>query len=191
MLSSVPVNLIREWCYCPRKVFYMECMNISPIYPRWVKQGEDFHKEEEKLWKRRNLSRFNLKEGKQYHNLSVKNKDLGLHGIVDMVIETENTVYAIEFKLSANNKRRGDILQLVAYAMLIEKFFLKKSDIGFLVGKGKVLHTIDIDEKKRKEAVFIVRKIQKTIEQGMKPETSATVRQCQVCPYLNFCNDRF
>ena len=116
---------------------------MFPFYhPLWVSQGEDFHQQEEKLWSRRNLSRFNLKNGKVFHNLKMRDDELGLHGIVDMAIETDEAVYATEFKLSASNQKRGDQLQLVAYAMLLEKHFSKSSSVGFLVGKGKILHTV-------------------------------------------------
>ena len=71
----------------------------------------------------------------------MRNEDLGLHGIVDMAVETDAAVYAVEFKLSVNNKKRGDILQLVAYAMLLEKHFSKPSPVGFLAGKDKVLYS--------------------------------------------------
>lgn len=190
MLSSIPVNLIRQWCYCPRKVYYFELTDFKVEYETWIKQGEHFHREEEKLWSRRNLSRFNLDEGKIHHNLSLQDDTLGLHGIADMVIDTDEAVYAVEFKLSANNKRRGDQMQLTAYAMLLEKHFSKPSSVGFLVGKGKVLHTIDIDTDKRKSVLGIADDIRKMLQRGLKPDSSATVAQCCACEYVNFCNDR-
>ncbi len=190
MLSSVPVNLIRQWCYCPRVVYYMELTDISVHRPIWVKQGEDFHMLEEKLWKRRNLSRFKLVSGKTHHNLVMRNDTLGLHGIVDMVVETEDAVYAVEFKLSVSNKKRGDILQLVAYAMLLEHHFSKPSRIGFLVGKGTVLHTLDINSERRKAVLAMADQIRQMLQLGAKPESSATVVQCCACEYVNHCNDR-
>ena len=190
MLSSVPVNLIRQWCYCPRIVYYMELTDISVHRPIWVKQGEDFHKLEEKLWQRRNLSRFNLTSGETYHNLIMRNDELGLHGIVDMAVENDDSVYAVEFKLSANNKKRGDILQLVAYAMLLERHFSKSSRIGFLVGKGKVLHTIDINSDRRQAVITMADQIRQMLQRGLKPKSSATAVQCCACEYVNHCNDR-
>ena len=74
--------------------------------PSWVQQGTNFHLLEETLWKRRNLSRFNLKNGKKYYQLSLRNENLGMHGIVDMAIENENFVYAIEFKHSQSIKKK-------------------------------------------------------------------------------------
>jgi len=189
-LSSVPVNLIRQWCYCPRVVYYMELTDIAFHRPAWVKQGEDFHRMETQLWKRRNLSRFNLEKGEVHHNLTLRDDALGLHGIVDMAIETEEAVYAVEFKLSANNKSRGDQLQLAAYAMLLEKHFSRPSPVGFLVGKGKVLHVIAINTDKRNAVMEMADRIKRMLQLGLKPESSATVAQCCICEYVNFCNDR-
>ena len=190
MLSSVPVNLLRQWCYCPRVVYYMELTETPVHRPLWVKQGEDFHLLEEKLWQRRNLSRFKLASGKTYHNLAMRNDELGLHGIVDMAIETDDAVYAVEFKLSPNNKKRGDILQLTAYAMLLEKHFSKPSPVGFLAGKGKVLHIIGMDRARYQEVMTTIDEIRQMLQRGLKPESSATVVQCCACEYVNFCNDR-
>lgn len=187
---SIPVNLIRQWCYCPRKVYYFELTDFKVEHPVWVRQGEDFHLLEEKLWQRRNLSRFNLRSGKTHHNLTVRSDALGLHGIVDMAVETDEAVYAVEFKLSANNRKRGDQLQLTAYAMLLEEYFSKPSTAGFLVGKGKVLHTIDIDADKRRMVAEVADTIRRMLRRGLKPESSATVAQCCACEYVNFCNDR-
>ena len=159
-------------------------------YPTWIKQGEDFHHKEKKLWSRRNLTRFNLKDGKTFHNLKMDDDELGLHGIVDMAIETDESVYAIEFKLSASNKKRGDQLQLVAYAMLLEKHFSKPSSFGFLAGGGRVLHTVCIDSEKRQSVMEVTNQIRRMLQRGLKPETSATVAQCCACEYVNLCNDR-
>ena len=187
---SIPVNLVRQWCYCPRVVYYMELMTIPVQRPTWVKQGEAFHRLEEKLWQRRNLSRFNLASGKTYYNLAMRDEDLELHGIVDMAIETDEAVYAVEFKLSASNKKRGDILQLTAYAMLLERHFSKPSTVGFLAGKGKVLHTIKIDKEKHQSVLAVVHDIRQMLSQSIKPDSSATLAQCCTCEYINFCNDR-
>ena len=190
MSFSVPVNLIRQWCYCPRVVYYMELIDMPIHRPVWVKQGEDFHQLEEKLWQRRNLSRFGLQQGKKHYNLSMKNDDFGLHGIADMVIEVQDAVYPIEFKLSARNTKRSDVLQLVAYGMLAQRHFKKPASIGFLVGKGKVLYKVSIDEEKCQQVMVVTKEICRMLEKGRKPESSASLTQCGACEYVNFCNDR-
>ena len=190
MLFSLPVNLIRQWCYCPRVVYYMELTKVAFHRPIWVKQGSDFHQIEKTLWNRRNLSRFHLQKGKVHHNLSLRDNDLGLHGIVDMAIETDTAVYGVEFKLSARVKKRGDQLQLSAYAMLLEKYFSKPSECGFLVGTKKAVHVVNVDQDKRHSVIEISNKIRQMLKRGLKPSSSAGLAQCCNCEYVNFCNDR-
>ena len=127
---------------------------------------------------------------KNYYNFSMKNDELKLHGIADMIVVTHDAVYPVEFKLSAKNKKRGDILQLVAYAMLAKMCFKKSCPVGFLVGRGRVLHKISIDEEKCEQVTKIVQKICIMLEKGHKPESSASLAQCSSCEYINFCNDR-
>ena len=189
-VNKIPINLIRQWCYCPRVVYYMELNNIVIHRPAWVKQGENFHEKERELWKRRNLSRFNLDEGKIYHNLLLKSEKFPFHGIVDMAIECSDSVYPVEFKLSTKMAKRKDWLQLTAYAMLLEEKFSKPSCFGFLTGKANVIYKIKIDKQKRQEVLEIISKINDMLEKGIKPDSSATSVQCCACEYINFCNDR-
>ena len=168
----------------------MELQKVPVKFPIWIEQGEVFQRSEEILWKRRNLSRFNLQTGSKHFNLSLSDEEIRMHGIVDMAINTEESVYAVEFKLSPHAKKRGDILQLAAYAMLLSKYFLKLSSVGFLVGPGKIVHTVNIDTKIKEEVVTVVREIRQMLLRGRKPNTSASVFQCSNCEYINYCNDR-
>ena len=45
-----------------------------------------------------------LSRRKKYYQLAIRSKELRLHGIADMLIETEQSVYPLEFKMNANKK---------------------------------------------------------------------------------------
>ncbi len=190
MLFSVPVNLVRQWCYCPRIVYYLELTPFAVSYPHWVKQGERFHEEEAKLWLRRNLSRFHLKDGKVHLGLSAGSTIHQIHGIADMVIETADAVFPVEFKLANSVHKRGGIMQLVAYGMILEEAFAKKCQFGFLTEGKKKNSRVMIREGKRREVILHVHQIKEMLKKGVKPDSSATVYQCMGCEYRNHCNDR-
>ena len=190
MSSSIPVNLIRQWCYCPRIVYYIELTNFSVNYPRWVNQGEEFHEKEVIRWQRRNLSRFGLEEGRVYLNHPILSEEKGLHGIADMIIETEKNVFPVEFKLASSQKKRGGLLQLATYAILAEHTFQKPCPYGFLTEGSKSLHKVDITKDLRDQIMQVVSEIGQMLEKGVKPDSSATINQCSNCEYLNHCNDR-
>ena len=191
MSFSVPVNLIRQWCYCPRVVYYLELTEFSVKHPAWVKQGMSYHNREELLWARRGLSRFGLTDGSKHHSVAMADENLGIHGIADMIIETADAIYPVEFKLSVGSKKRGDILQLVAYAMLAQTHFQKSCIMSFLVGKDGSLCNVKINESKIQQVSKAVTDIRTMLTRGYKPESSATTAQCGICEYINFCNDRF
>ncbi len=156
----------------------------------WVKQGENFHENENRLWKRRNLSRFNLENGKILQNVSVASTEYNIHGIVDMVIETPTKVYPVEFKMSNAHNKRGGIYQLVAYGMIIGEALNKNCVSGFLAEGTNKITKIDFSEILIKEVTNIVKDIENMLQKGIKPDSSATIFQCASCEYRNHCNDR-
>ncbi len=190
MLSSIPANYIRQWHYCPRIVYYMELTSFTPVYPIWVNQGERFHQDEIKLWQRRNLSRFGLEQGKVYFDYHLTSKRFNLHGIADMLVETEEQVYPVEFKLASTYRKKGGILQLAAYGLMAEEVFRKNCPYGFLAEGKKSLHKIVFTQSMKNDVLSSIREIQTMVRKGIKPDSPASINQCTNCEYLNRCNDR-
>ncbi len=191
MSFSIPVNLIRQWTYCPRIVYYIELMDFPVTYPTWVKQGESFHKKEAHLWQRRNLSRFGLHEGKLFLEHPVKSQEFSIHGVADMIIETEKEVFPVEFKLGSSEKRKGGVLQLVAYGIMAQENLGKECKFGFLAHGPKNLQKIAMTEPLIKGVLEKTDEIRKMMNTGIKPDSPASESQCTNCEYLNYCNDRF
>jgi len=190
VLFNVPVNLIRQWCYCPRIVYYIEFTDFPVKYPLWVHQGEHFHVEEGRLWQRRNLTRFGLSDGAIHLNMSMHSDSLGIHGIADMVIETTDAVLPVEFKLDKSVQKRGGILQLVAYGLLAEEHYHKSCNQGFLTEGKSIVNLIPFNDTLRRDLHAQINGIRQMIQAGVKPDSSASIAQCTICEYLNHCNDR-
>ncbi len=190
MSFSLPVNLIRQWCYCPRIVYYIELTEFPVVYPGWVRQGERFHQKETTLWQRRNLSRFGLEKGKIHLDYGGKSLKYQIHGIADMVIETDDAVYPVEFKLAGSAQKKGGTLQLAAYGLIMEDIFQKKSPFGFLAEGEKSILKIEFNDALKKEVLNNVEQIKQMLKRGIKPDSSATIYQCVRCEYRNHCNDR-
>jgi phytoene dehydrogenase-like protein len=74
--TSIPVNIIREWCFCPRVVYYRELLNMTVNKPLWVTQGEDFHKKIEYLEKRRSFKQYGLDRATRHFNVNIKSQKL-------------------------------------------------------------------------------------------------------------------
>ncbi|MEY8702170.1 CRISPR-associated protein Cas4 [Francisella philomiragia] len=186
---SLPINLIRQWCFCPRIVYYQELLNIKTQKPLWVVQGEDFHKKVEHLEKRRSFKRYNLDSATRHFNLSLKSSKYRIHGIVDWVLETDDHVYVVEYKTNPNPNSLGHKLQIAAYALLAQEYFNKPSKIAFLAS-DKNSYEIEITQDLIEKLHKVIDDIINTLDNGNKPDSSASDHQCIQCEYLNFCNDR-
>ena len=117
---------------------------------------------------------------------------MGLHGICDGAIFTENEVIPLEFKLSEVSPPMGARLQLAAYAMLLEYHEKIKISRGFVL-YGQKGHTLEVivDIKLRAEVLTVANLIRKACKKAIVPHTAATESQCAQCEYQNFCADRF
>lgn len=120
--------------------------------PLWSKQGVNFHEREEQLFHRRNLTRFDLKSGKKWYNQKLKSHNLQLHGVVDFLIETKNSIYAVDFKCS-RSVRYGHRLQLGAYAMLAEEYFGKSSKLRYILTENNRTVEVVVDYKLRSSVI--------------------------------------
>lgn len=191
MSYSLPISLIRQYCFCPRIPYFQELLRLNPPRPVWVKQGEDLHKNQEKVFKHRTLKRFDLVQAKQEFNVPVSADDLQLHGVVDSMLFNNQEIYPVEFKLSGHKPVKGQILQLTAYAMVSEYQYNLPCKQGFILfeDKGKT-HPIVFKPKDKEQVIVIRDHILNDFEKSCLPDSPATPAQCTQCEYLNHCNDR-
>lgn len=191
MLYSIPIHLLRQYSFCERIPNFQELLKLNPPRPQWVKQGEELHKKQQKVFKNRTLKRFGLEAAKQDFNITVDSSSLQLHGIVDSVLITDEQIYPIEFKLAGKKPTKGQLLQLTAYGMLLEKTYKLPCKTGFILyeERGKT-HTVNFTEKSKQQVKNVRNKIIKGLENALMPHSSATASQCTQCEYLNYCNDR-
>lgn len=190
-LYSFPVSLIRQYCFCPRIPWYYEYMSLRPATPLWVKQGESHHVKQTMLNRRRNLSRYGLENGRLIHDVHLSDAELGIHGVCDAIIETQDEDYPLEFKLYGQEPTRGQIFQLVAYGILCHRQRARAVTKSFMLygSKGKT-YEVRITPKLIGEVLETVSAMREMIESGYLPASPATAAQCGQCEYLNFCNDR-
>lgn len=186
---SIPINLIRQWHFCPRVVYYQELLNMKVNKPLWVSQGENWHDKIEKLEKRRSYHRYNLMTAKRQFKTSLKSTQYGLHGIVDWILETEDEIFVVEYKINPKPNSLGHKLQLCAYAMLAQEHYKKPCTKSFLVSE-KTSYEIAITQKLIDKVIETTIGIRQMLVKAVKPDSAAAEYQCIQCEYLNFCNDR-
>lgn len=191
MSYSIPISLLRQYCFCPRIPYFQELLKLNPPRPEWVKQGEILHQKQATIFKHRTLKRFSLESAQQQFEVFVQSDYFHLHGIIDSTLTTDSHLYPIEIKLSGNKPTKGQIMQLTAYAMVAKQQFDLVCNKGFILfgQKGKTF-PINIDYSMEKKVMKISQNILNDLEKSCLPDSSATATQCTQCEYLNHCNDR-
>lgn len=188
---SIPSSLFRQYCFCPRVVYFQYIFKLKVPTPLWVKQGLDYHQRERLLSKSRTLKRYNVEAGKIEFDLILKSEKFGIHGLADAVVFLPNEALVVEFKLACIKPTKGQELQITAYALMIEEQYQIKVDTGYIsYGTNGKVHKIAITEKLKEKLKKAIRQIGLMQNKQYMPDSSASQAQCEQCEYINFCNDR-
>ena len=191
---SLPVSMLRQFGFCRRIPFFITLKNLNPPRGQWVNLGISMHESVERLMKRRDLSRLGINLDYQLRlEVSLSDQELGLHGVCDAVLESNDKVIPIEIKTGTTaDVSLSEQIQTAAYAMLLEKAHGTSIDYGFvLTNLGRSQHVICIDEQLRTKVISTRDCIRQDICLGLMPPTSATKAKCCQCEFSNFCADRF
>lgn len=119
---KLPVNMIRQYCFCPRIVYYHMVVGLKVAYPGWVQYGEEYQHKQQVLDKRRTLSKFKpiSEQAVLRQNTMLEHPSYPFYGICDGIIEDELEIIPIELKSFASKISLGQKMQLTAYGMLSE-----------------------------------------------------------------------
>ena len=188
---SVPVSMIRQYLFCSRIPYFNEVLKVNPSDRLWQFQGINHHDRQEMLNKRRKLSKFGVAEGKIEFQVQLNSKPLGIHGICDAIVFSENTTTPLEFKLEKNKPSKGHIYQIVAYGLLVEARYKTVVENCFILYGEKGKSEVVVMNQWREKVLTTFEKLREVIDRSIMPHTSASEAQCSQCEYQNFCADRY
>lgn len=189
--ETLPVNLLRQWAYCPRIPFIREVLGSRGEPPAWVSQGIAYDEIEHVLQRDRRLRTMGLESYEPHRRVSMTSTSLGLHGIADLLLKGTADIVVADYKLDQGPIRRGTRLQLGAYALLAEEHFGLPVR-GLIVLFGKPVQAIAVAQigGLAAEVKSAVAELRQVIDTGRMPATDAGPAKCGICEHLNFCNDR-
>ncbi|HIC91670.1 MAG TPA: CRISPR-associated protein Cas4 [Syntrophaceae bacterium] len=186
------VSDVKQYFYCPRIPYFLYLIpNFRPITYK-MEEGKLKQKEEERLEKRRSLSRFDLKEGEKHYNLKIFSQRLGLSGHLDMAISTKREVIPVDFKDGSFSKEPYVPLhhkyQLICYGFLLEEYFRKPSLRGFIHSlEDKKTREISFTEGAKSFTYTALRKIRHMISAESMPPPTRHFGRCRECEFKQIC----
>jgi CRISPR-associated exonuclease Cas4 len=187
---------LKQYIYCPRLIYYLHCLpEVRPVTYK-MEAGLSAQDDEEVRAARRSLRAYKLSRGQLETNVHLESDTLGLRGIADLVITTDDNpqgepeLIPVDYKLSDREMGLHFKLQLLAYGLLLRETTNLPVRRGFLYAiprrqATEVLFTTALQEQLSK-ALAEMREI---TDQEVMPEPPRQRSKCQVCEFRRFCND--
>jgi len=184
------VTDLKQWAYCRRIVYYQHRMPGvgKPTYK--MEEGKTAQDMIERLETRRTMREYGFEGAVRRFGVWLENKELGLSGKIDLLLETATEAAIVEFKLTSGEVGQNHRLQLGGYTLLVEAENGKSVKHGFVyrIPDGKVF-AVPIDEALRREVRQAGQDIREAISAGLLPEPTEQRKRCEECEYANYCGD--
>lgn len=183
---------LKQYAYCPRVLYYHTVLpQVRPVTYK-MEAGVAAHELAEGRERRRSLSSYGVPAGERFFQVALQSSTLGLSGELDMVIETETELIAVDYKNTAKVGKHFK-LQLMAYGRLLETAWpgpAKTVSRGFLylIPQRKAVEVRFTAPLRRELAAALVALGQIAHQQQMPPP-AAHQAQCVDCEFRRFCND--
>jgi len=186
------VSDLKQWAYCPRIVFFSYVMPVDKQSTFKMRHGNDAEQAIDRLEKRRKLTEFGLTDGKRQFHFWCSSEQLGLSGKLDLLVDSPEALYPVDFKYSEQQVYPNHIVQLSAYALILEECFGRLVDRGFifLIPKEEIV-LVEISPERKASARALLQTIRNTVRTEMMPEPTEVRARCDECEFRNYCGDIF
>lgn len=190
-LMITPSEVI-EYLYCPRFIYFMNCLNIP--------QREELRY---KVIKGRKIHERRGKENREYLRKKIgcvskaisvylASPKIRVRGIVDEVLEfADGSMAPLDYKYSEYTEHTfmTHKIQSILYAMLIEEIYKQPVKKGFIcyVKEGTTLKEITYAPKDFDETKLLISEIFDIISLGFYPKKTKSRMRCIDCCYKNIC----
>lgn len=184
------VSDVKQYVYCARLVYYRYCFPVPRPVTYKMHAGEEQHGHTTDLEERRSLRSYGLSCGERLFGVKLDSSSLGLTGILDMLILTEEEAIPVEYKNTWRKPGHNHMYQLAAYALLAEETFKCSVWRGFfyLIPQRRAV-SIDIGVTWKERVRKVTRSMQRMISAEHMPAPTRRRGRCIDCEYRRYCGD--
>jgi len=186
----IPVKWIEVYHYCPRIIYYMAVLGARERETAYMREGKTVEEGEEEREKRRRtlLAKRREKVVGKWTNLKLYSQKLGVVGVVDMLVETEEGLKVVDIKSTAQKRLSpGYLYQTAAYALLAQEHFRKPvKNIIIYYTKSDKMFEIRVTDQIKEHTIWTIKRIRNIIEKSKLPKVRRK-GQCQGCGYYHLC----
>lgn len=186
------VTDLKQYVYCPRVPYWMNVLPVERRLPLKVEYGAADHALLARLEARRTLKAYGLTSGRRSFHVSVSSPELGLTGILDALLETDEERVPVEYKDTLGGVRQNHRVQLAAYALLLRESPGPPVRRGmvFIIPEHRVV-SVRLDGTLERTVREALREIREALATETLPPPADRWAKCRDCEYLRFCGDRY
>lgn len=192
--QSVPlrVNDLKQFEYCARIVFYNTVMPLDRKVTFKMQRGAEAELQLDALEKRRTLRRYKLAAGERRFHVWLHSDKLALSGKIDLLIVSSQGYFPVDFKYTRGRPHRNHIMQLAAYAVLVEESFQTVVNTGLIyLAPIQELVVIGITDELKQRVMSNLLEIRQMVQEAILPAPTPVRARCQECEFRNYCGDIF
>lgn len=189
-MDLFPVTDLKQWAYCPRVVYYHRVMPAPPRPTYKMKEGLAAQDLIENLETRRKLREYDLDGARRRFGLWLDNKELGLAGKIDLLLEAKDEIAVVDFKLTSGEPGQNHRLQLAGYSLLAEAAYGLPARRAFLfrIPDNRIFPE-PMTEQLRQAVKTAITDIRRTGDTQLCPDPTEVRGRCVECEFANYCAD--
>ena len=189
-MDLIPVTDLKQWAYCPRVVYYHRVMPAPPRPTYKMKEGLAAQDLIENLETRRKLREYDLDGAKRRFGLWLDNKELGLAGKIDLLLEAKDEIAVVDFKLTSGEPGQNHRLQLAGYSLLAEAAYGLPARRAFLFRiPDNRIFLEPMTEQLRQAVKTAITDMRRTGDTQLCPDPTEVRGRCVECEFANYCAD--
>jgi len=186
------VTDLKQFVYCPRIPFYQHVMGFHGKPTFKMREGKTAQAAIEALERRRRFREYGLSEGTRHFGVSLYSHSLEISGKLDLLIETPDACYPVDFKYTTGRPHRNHLFQLAGYSLMIAEHFSKPVPAGFIfIVTDDITFRFPMTESLLTEARSALLTMHEMIGRELFPDPTPARARCDDCEYRNFCADVF
>lgn len=191
-LIQLRVSDLKQYAYCPRVVYYQYVMPVEKKTTFKMDYGKIEEERIDRLESRRKLKEYGLSQGRRLFHHFINSPRLGLSGKLDLLIETENEYFPVDFKYTTGSPHKNHIYQICGYALILEDLYGMEVKRGFvyLIPRNDAV-VFDLNDQLKRETLKMLDDIRDMIRMDKIPAVVENRNKCYDCEYRNYCGDVF
>lgn len=186
---ALTVTDLKNYIYCPRVPFYSTFLARRPTTFK-MEAGRDRHEQVSELEERRSLRAYGVQEGEREFRVRLYSAELGVSGVLDMVIVRGDEAIPVEFKATTGTVGQNHLFQIGLYALLVEAQFGRPVRRGFIyLIPQKKAKEVAITDDLRRMVLNAVDELRTLLRIERKPEPTRYRACCVDCEFRRYCAD--